>query len=232
MPQKPRFRAVAEIDPGALADFQAGIRKRYSDEQILADLRASAGRLGRSPTMREFAADAETSVHPQTVIEHFGSWNAAKRAAGLVPRRFATREELLGLLRELGEELRRPPTARDIDEHKGRLPSKSLYWHTFGSLTNALREAGFDVPVGEERLERAVEQGTALARTLGRLPKFADWAEARKRDDALLTEWQVYRMFDARRGAWSTFQFLVRERLDERGVRVGSDGRLLPPRKS
>ena len=232
MPQKPRFRAVAEIDPGALADFQAGIRKRYSDDQILAELRASAGRLGRSPTMREFAADAETSVHPQTVIEHFGSWNAAKRAAGLVPRRFATREELLGLLRELGEELRRPPTARDIDEHKGRLPSKSLYWHTFGSLTNALREAGFDVPVGEERLERAVEQGTALARALGRLPKFADWAEARKRDDALLTEWQVYRMFEARRGAWATFQFLVRERLDERGVRVGSDGRLLPPRKN
>jgi Homing endonuclease associated repeat len=231
MPQKPRFRAVAEIDPGALADFQAGIRKRYSDDQILAELRASAGRLGRSPTMREFAADAETTVHPQTVIEHFGSWNAAKRAAGLVPRRFATREELLGLLRELGDELGRPPTARDIDDHKGRLPSKSLYWHTFGSLANALREAGFDVPLGEERLERAVEQGTALARALGRLPKFADWAEARKQDETLLTEWQVYRMFDARRGAWSTFQFLVRERLDEQGVRVGSDGRLLAAKK-
>jgi len=227
MPQKPRFRAVADIDPGALAEFQAGIRKRYSDEQIVAELRASAARLGRSPTMREFAADTETTVHPQTVIEHFGSWNAAKRAAGLVPRRFATRSELLGLLRELGEGLGRPPTARDIDEHKGRLPSKSLYWHTFGSLANALREAGFDVPVGEERLERAVEQGTQLAQALGRLPKFADWAQARKQDEQLLTEWQVYRMFDARRGAWSTFQFLVRERLDEQGVRVGSDGRLL-----
>jgi HNH endonuclease len=226
MPQKRRFRAVAEIDPEALAEFQAGIRKRYSDEQILAELRACAERLGRSPTMREFAADGETTVHPQTVIEHFGSWNAAKRAAGLVPRRFATREELLGLLHELGEELGRPPTARDIDEHKGRLPSKSLYWHTFGSLTNALREAGFDVPVGEERLERAVEQGAELARRLGRLPKFADWAEARRSDPALLTEWQVYRMLDARRGAWSTFQFLVRRRLEEEGVAVGSDGRL------
>jgi hypothetical protein len=230
MPQKRRFRAVADIDQARLAEFQAGIRKRYSDEQILAELRASAARLGRSPTMREFAADPETTVHPQTVIEHFGSWNAAKRAAGLVPRRFATRDELLGLLRELGEELGRPPTARDIDEHKGRLPSKSLYWHTFGSLTNALREAGFDVPVGEERLERAVEQGAALARELGRLPKFADWAEARKEDDSLLTEWQVYRMLDARRGAWSTFQVLVRERLDEQGVRVSTDGRLLKKR--
>jgi len=227
MPQKRRFRAVADIDPAKLAEFQAGIRKRYSDDQILAELRDCAERLGRSPTMREFSDDTKTSVHPQTVIEHYGSWNAAKRAAGLVPRRFATRDELLGLLKDLGEELGRPPTARDIDEHKGRMPSKSLYWHTFGSLSNALRDAGFDVPVGEERLERAIEQGTALARTLGRLPKFADWAEARRSDNTLLTEWQVYRMLDARRGAWSTFQFLVRERLDEQGVRVSTDGKLL-----
>jgi hypothetical protein len=224
MVKKPRFRAVAQIDPERLAEFQAGIRKRYTDDQIVAELQACAERLGRSPTMREFAADRQTTVHPQTVIEHFGSWNAAKRAAGLVPRRFATREELLGLLRELGDELGRPPTARDIDEHKGKLPSKSLYWHTFGSLTNALREAGFDMPVGEERLERAIEQGAAMARSLGRLPKFADWSAARKEDDSLMTEWQVYRLLDARRGAWSTFQFLVREHLEHQNVRVGADG--------
>jgi len=36
MPPKRRFQAVAEIDPKQLAEFQAGIRKRYSDEQILA----------------------------------------------------------------------------------------------------------------------------------------------------------------------------------------------------
>jgi hypothetical protein len=160
------------------------------------------------------------------VIEHFGSWNAAKREAGLVPRRFATREELLRLLKALGDELGRVPTARDLDARKGQMPSKSLYWHTFGSLTSALREAGFDVPVGEERLERAVEQGVQLAQELKRLPKFADWGAARRRDPELLTEWQVYRMFDARRGAWSTFQFLIAERLREQGVDVGPDGSL------
>ena len=226
MARKPPFRAVAKIDPDALASFQAGIRKRYSNAQILEELSACAERLGRSPTMKEFAGDAETNVHPQTVIEHFGSWNAAKREAGLVPRRFATREELVGLLRELGEELGRVPTARDLDARRGSMPSKSLYWHTFGSLSEALREAGFDVPVGEERLERAVEQGVGLARDLGRLPKFADWAAARTGDLTLLTEWQVYRMFEARRGAWSTFQFLIKERLEEDGKTVGSDGRL------
>src|ERR671932_655556 len=226
MARKPPYRALADIDAAELERFQSGIRKRYTDDQILAELRASAERLGRSPTMREFAGDPQTTVHPQTVIEHFGSWNRAKRLAGLVPRRFATREELLALLKELGQELGRVPTAKDIDAHRGQMPSKSLYWHTFGSLTNALREAGFDVPVGEERLERAIAQGTALARKLKRLPKFADWAEARKQDESLLTEWQIYRMFDAQRGAWSMFQFLVRERLRDDGVAVTPDGRL------
>ena len=82
------------------------------------------------------------------------------------------------------------------------------------------------MPVGEERLERAIAQGAMLARRLGHLPKFTDWAEARREDPSLLTEWQVYRMFDARRGAWSTFQYLVRARLREEDVEVGRDGTL------
>jgi hypothetical protein len=226
MPRRRPYRAITSIDPAALAAFQSEIRRRYSDEEILEQLRACAERLGRSPTMKEFGNDPETTVHPQTVIEHFDTWNKAKRLAGLVPRRFATREELLGLLQELGKRLGRVPTAKDVDANRGWMPSKSLYWHTFGSLTNALKEAGFDVPVGEERLERAIEQGTALARRLRRLPKFTDWAEARRADPALLTEWQVYRMFDARKGAWSTFQFLVRERLRGEGIAVAGDGSL------
>ena len=232
MAPRPHYRAIAEIDPAALASFQAGIRKRYSNEQILAELRECAQRLGRSPTMKEFAAESGTNVHPQTVIEHFGTWNAAKRAAGLMPRRFATREELLAVLRRLGEDLGRVPTARDLDGQRGRMPSKSLYWHTFGSLGTALREAGFDVTVGEARLERAVEQGAVLAGRLGRLPKFADWAAARRADPEMLTEWQVYRMFESRRGAWATFQFLVRRRLLDEGGEVAADGGVNASRQS
>ena len=88
--------------------------------------------------MKEFAADRGARVHPQTVVEHFGTWNAAKRAAGLLPRRFITREELLAELRRLGGELGRTPGARDLDDRRGRMPSPSLYWHTFGSLAAAL----------------------------------------------------------------------------------------------
>jgi hypothetical protein len=223
---RPRRTPIkTEIDEAALAEFSAGLRRRYRDDEILEELRDSASRLGRSPTMREFAGDPQTRVHPQTVIEHFGTWNAAKRAAGLVPRRFVTREELLGQLRALGEELGRTPTARDLDEWRGSMPSKSSIWHTFGSLTTALREAGFDVPIGEERLERAVEQGVALAKRLGRLPRMEDWKVARQADDSLLSEWQVYRMLDLR-PPWAAFQFLVRERLREDGVEVRPDGSL------
>jgi hypothetical protein len=214
------------IDEAALAAFRAGMRRRYSDEEILAELRAAAERLGRSPTMREFAQDPGARVHPQTVIEHFGTWNAAKRAAGLFPRRFLTREELLEQLRALGEELGRVPTARDLGARRRSVPSASLYAHTFGSLGNALREAGFEVLQGEERLERAIAQGAALATSLGRLPKMADWADARRADASLLSEWQVYRLLDVPRGAWTAFQYLVRERLREDGLDVLPDGTL------
>lgn len=221
---RPRFRTVAAIDPGELSSFRAALRRRYSDAQILAELRKHASRTGRSPTMKEFAADPLVAVHPQTVIEHFGSWNAAKRAAGLVPRRYATREELLSALRALGEELGRIPTARDLDERRGGMPSKSLYWHTFGSFSAALREAGYPVEDAQERLERALEQGCALAGSLGRLPKFTDWSSARRSDASLLSEWQIYRMFEERKGAWAIFQFLIRRRLLEQGARVRADG--------
>ncbi len=226
MPRRRRPDALSRIDPDALAAFRQGIRRRYSDDQILDELKASAARLGRSPTMREFDADPDAILHPQTVIERFGSWNEAKRRAGLVPRRFTTRDDLLRLLRELGAELGRIPTPKDLDERRKRMPSKSLYWQTFGSFNEALREAGFDVPVGEERFERAVVQGAALARALGRLPRFQDWKAARLADETMLTEWQVYRMLDAGKGAWPTFQFLVRERLVEEGIPVAADGRV------
>lgn len=224
MARRRRPEALSRIDQEALEAFRQGLRRRYTDEQILEELRRSAKRLGRSPTMREFGADTEAGLHPQTVIERFGSWNEAKRRAGLVPRRFTTREDLIGLLRELGAELGRTPTPKDLDERRKRMPSKSLYWHTFGSFNEALREAGFDVAVGDERFERAVVQGVALARELGRLPRFQDWKAARLADDRMLTEWQVYRMLDAGRGAWPTFQFLLRERLVEEGAGVDPDG--------
>jgi Homing endonuclease associated repeat len=191
---------------------------RYSDAQLLEELTACAERLGRSPTMREFSRDPEVRAHPQTVVERFGTWNAAKRQAGLVPRRFATKAELLAQLEALGAELGRTPTGPDLDARRTRLPSKSLYWHRFGSLSNALREAGFDVPQRGERRDRALRQGVSLAGRLGRLPTFTDWKHARARTPGLLSEWQVYRLFadGAGGGGWAAFRAALGDQIERR----------------
>src|SRR5262249_56843265 len=110
---------------------------------------------------------------------------------------------------------------------RGRVRGRSVDGHRFGSPSGALAGAGLEVGGGEEGLERAIARGAALARRLGRLPKFADWVEARKTaTEPMLTEWQVYRLFDAGRGAWAAFPFLVRERLRGQGGAVASDGTL------
>jgi hypothetical protein len=187
--------------------------QRYTDEMLLDELRGCAKRLGRSPTMREFSLDARAKPHPQTIVARFGNWNGAKRRAGLVARRFATREELLLQLRELGAELGRTPTGADLKRRRRSLPSKSLYWQTFGSFRSALRAAGFDVPRVKERSERAVEEGVRLATRLRRLPTFEDWARERTLNPRLPSEWQVYRLFGGRAGAWAAFLAKVERRL-------------------
>jgi HNH endonuclease len=189
--------------------------QRYTDAMLLEELRGCAKRLGRSPTMREFSVDPQARPHPQTLVTRFGSWNRAKRRAGLVARRFATREELLRQLRELGAELGRTPTGADLARRRSSMPSKSLYWQTFGSFRAALRAAGFDVPRPQERAERALDDGARLARRLRRLPSFDDWARAKRRDPRLASEWQVYRLFGGRKGAWAAFLAKVERRLAE-----------------
>ena len=147
--------------------------------------------------MREFAADAATTVHPQTVIEHFGSWNAAKRQAG--PRAAALRDAR-GAARPApragGGARAGTPTARDLDERRGAMPSKSLSGTRSARSPQALREAGFDVPVGEERLERAVEQGAGSRASSAGCRSSRTGRRRGSADAALLTEWQVYRLID------------------------------------
>ena len=42
----------------------------------------------------------------------------------------------------------------------------------------------------------------------------------------------MYRLFEARRGAWATFQYLVRDRLRAEGVDVRRDGTIAVDRGS
>ncbi|MCW2922792.1 MAG: hypothetical protein JWM98_196 [Thermoleophilia bacterium] len=209
------YAAILDMDQGELEAFRTRLRRRYGRDELVAELRDCAARLGASPTMREFAEDPDATIHPQTVVDHFGSWNAAKRAAGLMPRRRATRDELIGALRGLGEELGRRPTTRDIEAARGRVPSRGVYAKAFGSMREALRIAGFEAPSRDERLARSIDHGAEFLLRTGRLPSFRDWERIRGDRDEVMTAWQLYRTFERLGGAWSAFQFSVDERARE-----------------
>ena len=66
---------------------------------------------------------------------------------GLQPRgnKLYERDELLGVLRELAEELGRPPTQAELWEREG-LPRPTTYKYRFGSWSRALEAAGLKPP--------------------------------------------------------------------------------------
>jgi hypothetical protein len=203
---------IANLDPSALARQGATDAKRYSDEQLLGQISECAERIGKSPTMSEFEADEATTAHPQTIIARFGSWNEAKRKAGLRPRRFATDADLLAPLKTLGKSLGRVPTADDITASTDpNLPSVATYRGRFGSLSRALQQAGFDVAVtADEKLAAAVEQGVALTERLGHLPTMTEWAALREAGENLVSEWRIYRLCqNEHASAWAAFRLLI-----------------------
>lgn len=214
-PQTSIYRTLLEMDIEQLEEFRLQLRRRYSRNELIDELTACAERLGKSPTMREFAADVQASIHPQTIVDHFGSWNTAKREAGLMPRRQATREELLMALRCLGDTLGRQPSANDIEKARGVVPSKGVYIREFGSVRAALEAAGFDAPSREAKLERTVDFAVAAFLETGQLPGFRDWERLRGSRTDILSAWQIYRTFESTGGSWSAFQFTVSQRAEE-----------------
>ncbi|WP_456478138.1 helix-turn-helix domain-containing protein [Geoglobus ahangari] len=54
-------------------------RKKYTDEEILEELRKAAERYGRAPMMKELRYDEEFRIDVKTVVRRFGSWERALR---------------------------------------------------------------------------------------------------------------------------------------------------------
>lgn len=74
-----------------------------------------AKKLGRAPTQKEFNSLSSTSVH--YALQHFRTWNAAVKAAGVPPYALNTKHDDHALLEDWGKAVRR---------HR-RVPVRSLY---------------------------------------------------------------------------------------------------------
>ncbi|MFQ6009650.1 MAG: homing endonuclease associated repeat-containing protein [Candidatus Aenigmatarchaeota archaeon] len=147
--------------------------EKYTDDYLIEKLQEKAEELGRVPTRREVNADKDIpSVYIYT--KTFGSYNKALEAAGLnVNKEYYSDQELLELLKKKAKELGRTPTQKEITADKS-IPSSTTYRYRFGSLTNALKEAGLDRNREYYSKEELIEYLQKKAEELGRTPTTED----------------------------------------------------------
>ncbi len=120
---------------------------RYSDEDLLEEIRrvANLSDVDGTPSKRTFDDYADISL--SAVVRRFGSWGAAVDQAGLDPHAppdKIPRDELVAELRRLHDDLDQIPTADQMDEHGAY--AYITYYERFGSWADALEEVFGEVP--------------------------------------------------------------------------------------
>ncbi|WP_435147174.1 homing endonuclease associated repeat-containing protein [Halobaculum sp. P14] len=116
---------------------------RYSDDDLLADIRDVASKLGTTPTLQTYREHGSHSA--STMYDRFGSWRDAVDAAGFDPHdpmEKISDEDLIEELRRLRDELGSEPSAGEMNEH-GKY-WVSTYRNHFESWSAARRIAFVD----------------------------------------------------------------------------------------
>jgi hypothetical protein len=134
----------------ARASIDAGRRPRrpasWSDEEILAALRAWALRHGRAPNSSEWIPGSPDRPSSICVRRRFGSWDKALRRAGLEPNRrrqgrYWTEEEIIHALRVWAKEHGRAPQSHDWKTAAQSHPCARSVWARYGTFEAAVAAA-------------------------------------------------------------------------------------------
>ena len=119
----------------------------WSADDIIGSLQACAEDVGESPSLQRYA-DWRDETHPSraTAKRHFGTWNGAKRAAGLdIPTHRWSEDDIITSLQACADDLGESPTIRQYSEWRdGDHPSWETAERHFGSWNDAKRAAGLD----------------------------------------------------------------------------------------
>jgi hypothetical protein len=157
---------------------------KYTDEQLLDEIRRLVEELGRLPKYKEM--DKLGKFFGKTYAERFGSWTSAIEAAGLAPRKnnqAYTDKEVVEEIRRLYKENTKDLLMNRQDLFKGSKISEWVFHHRFGDIDGILRAAG--LPSYKETKERLLcNQMLAdykrIAKELGRTPSRNDVKEHSK----------------------------------------------------
>jgi hypothetical protein len=133
-------------EAAGLATISAPVKK-YSKEGFLKEIKAVADALGHSPTALEFNKHPLSSTPSSYAQQKFGSWNKAKRAAGVKvlavggPR--VSDKRILSQLTSCAKRLGRSPTREDFRADKRVTISPELVTARFGSWNKAKALVGY-----------------------------------------------------------------------------------------
>lgn len=139
-----------------------------SSDQMLAELRALAKRLGHVPTYDEVDKEPGMAAAP-TYESRFGGLSNAQILAGLTANRVSKpREEMAADLKKLAARLGRSPTQPEVDAEPN-MASSGSYADEFGTFNKALEAAGLETRIPGSTLASPIRTETELLDGLRRL---------------------------------------------------------------
>jgi len=123
-------------------------RMKFTDDEVIAALRSEAESRGHSPRLSEWKRRPRTGPGVRAVLNHFGSWNAGLRAAGLeVTHEMGkwTQEAVIDALGAHARDRGRTPRRDDWRQAAPTRPQVGIVEKLFGSWNAGLRAAGLEL---------------------------------------------------------------------------------------
>lgn len=171
---------------------------QYTDEGCIEHLQSVDGTLDEPLTLYLYEKHRDSlSPASSTICNKFGSWNSAKKAAGIDTFVY-TERECLDAIQTVAEVLDGPPTSTQYNEHRAEEePCLATILNKFGVWDLALHQAGLDEPskYSDEECIKALQKVAEKLDTSPSQTEYAnykpDWAPAKKTIQTYFGGWNA-----------------------------------------